>query len=217
MPQVSLDSLAAHRQSAKRSPHLRASHAHQDPQDHRDHPDSQATLDAQASQADQATMDSQDNQDHRDPLARQDNQAATADQEIQVAQPTALQTSLANPEKTDSQVSLDSQETQDRTEDQDNPETQDPRDHQDSQDLLESPEGTETQESRAPLVHQERKVSAPSTVPSMVVCSSRMEPGDKRFFGPSPSHIFHFNISPSNGYFVFFLVLLLDCRAFCIQ
>jgi len=115
------------------------------------------------------SQDPRDHPDLRDSPASQDNQES---QEPPLRAPhlsQALQVPQEMLERPDSQEAQDSQEAM---EPQDQLDPRDPQERQEAQETMASPERPVSQDSQAVA---ERRESAPSTAPSMVECSSRME------------------------------------------
>lgn len=181
-----LASLAAlHWRSALKCPHHHAGHAHQDHPAHPVHLEMPAALVQMANLAALARMVATDHPAQLDPTAHLVAQERTETRELPAQLPNLFHPPPEMLEPLASKVhpvQLVKTEPQAQTEAPAQPETGDhPAQlvHPATTELL------ETRDHLAQMVQRENRVFAPSTAPPMVVSSSKMEQGDKRFLHPT--------------------------------
>jgi len=167
---------------ASRSLHRHASLARKDPPAHPDHQDQLATQDHPAMLASQALTHHPANQDPRDPPDHPERLDHPDHLEMPEPQPRASQPppeSPESPEMLDHPDQLDPPASLARM---DSPDQLDPRDPPAPMDHPEPMASLDLPAHPAPPDHRARRVSAPSTAPSMAVSSSKMEQDDKQQF-----------------------------------
>jgi len=164
-----------HSPSALRPLQHHASLAPTDSQDLQAHQDPMDNQEAQDRQERVVETHRQDLQAHQDPAATPEAQDSQEDQDSQELQPRASREELELPDPQEMPERQDSQEAQDKPEAQDKLAAQDPRDHQDHQETPETMASPVSPDRPVNPEAEARRASAPSTAPSTVECSSRME------------------------------------------